>query len=337
MADDTKKYLVKIGDECGASIGDINKVLQSCNEIRPFDGDKKSNVYNKYKSEQEVVITLLNNTKEVRNIIDEIKDSNIIVYTGNVVDDTHIEGYSHIEITKSIKWREDNKTVNKDEKTFDFLKYIIQILSDICNVGLMQGYEANNREKVGKKTDKREDNEEESKDEVTKLQRNKYIICDYGDADTGKSNTLREVIKLLNRSIHITYRNITNLSDGDEYAQFTVNSNVKVSVCTQGDPRSDHPKKLVESINAGMDVIVCAARDDRNGAMNEKTVNQVYEPENTTLPQGSAQYIKIWYRNFFIAQGDPGRGNRALEDIMCSTSAKGIVELIEHLMGVRIL
>lgn len=331
MADDSKKYLIKIDPKCNLGLKDnIRDVFGYCAEL---DEVTKRDTYVTYKSETGKILTLLFELEGAEKETPKLYESDAIIYLSDKKLEC-FEGYADIEIPKPAIL-EDEK---ENEKTkAEFIKYIIFLLSERCEVGLMQGYEANNREKVGKKSDKREDNEEECKDDVTKLQRNKYIICDYGDADTGKSNTLRDVIKLLNRSIHVTNRYIANLSDGDEYAQFTVNGNVKVSVCTQGDPKSDHPKKLVESIKAGMDVIVCAARDDRNGAMNEKTVNQVYESERTTLPQGSVPYIKIWYRNFFIAQGDPGRGNIALEDIMCSTSAKGIVELIEHLMGIKIL
>lgn len=342
MADDSKKYLVKICDECGVSIDDVNKVLQSCTEIRPYDKDKKSDGYIKYISEQGVVVTLLNNTEEVGNIIDEIKDSSVIVYTGYVMDDTYLKDYSHIEITKSIKWREDNKTVNKDGKIFDFLKYIIQILSDICNAGLMQGYESNNRKKAGENsdedTDKGGDNEEEYKDEVTKLQRNKYIICNYGDAGTGKSTTLNDVISLMEVSKYTTRKNpIELIYDGstnsktDRYAEYEVNG-VKISICTQGDPGKEQLDYIQKATQNQMDVIVCAARDDRNGVRNATTVNNVYN--------GTGIYVKVWYRNFFISRTETNISPQAIDMLsksMCSTSAKGIVELIEHLMGIKIL
>lgn len=331
MADDTKKYLVKIGDECGASIGDINKVLQSCNEIRPYDKDKKSDGYIKYISEQGVVVTLLNNTEEVGNIIDEIKDSSVIVYTGKIMDSTYFDSY--IEITKPIKWAGDNKTVNKEEKTFDFLKYIIQILSDICNAGLMQGYEADQR-----KNSNNINPDTEPQYDVTKLQNIKYIICDYGDAGTGKSTTLNDVISLMEVSKYTTRKNPIELiydgstnSNTDRYAEYEVNG-VKISICTQGDPGKEQLDYIQKATQNQMDVIVCAARDDRNGVRNATTVNNVYN--------GTGIYVKVWYRNFFISRTETNISLQAIDMLsksMCSVSAKGIVELIEHLKGIKIL
>lgn len=103
----------------------------------------------------------------------------------------------------------------------------------------------------------------------------KYIICDYGDAGIGKSSTLRDVISFLELSKNaVRDGNIEWIYDGttksktDWYAKYIIGG-VKVTVCTQGDPDSVQPDKLVESANWGADVIVCAARDDTGKARDD--------------------------------------------------------------------
>lgn len=332
MADDSKKYLIKIDPKCNLGLKDnIRDVFGYCAEL---DEVTKGDTYVTYKSETGKILTLLFELEGAEKETPKLYESDAIIYLSDKKLEC-FEGYADIEIPKPAIL-EDEK---ENEKTkAEFIKYIIFLLSERCEVGLMQGYEANNREKVGKKSDKREDNEEECKDDVTKLQRNKYIICDYGDAGTGKSTTLNDVISLMEVSKYTTRKNPIELiydgstnSNTDRYAEYEVNG-VKISICTQGDPGKEQLDYIQKATQNQMDVIVCAARDDRNGVRNATTVNNVYN--------GTGIYVKVWYRNFFISRTETNISPQAIDMLsksMCSTSAKGIVELIEHLMGVRIL
>lgn len=188
---------------------------------------------------------------------------------------------------------------------------------------------------------------------------NKYIICDYGDAGIGKSKTLTNVIWHLEKSQNaVRIGDMDLIDDGggiadknghpqsDIYAKYIVNG-VKITVCTQGDPGDEQPKRLIESAKWGADVIVCAARDDRNGKMNKETVDNIYESESEfndetgqskTVEQRFDNYIKIWSRNFFTDKPIPT--NIDGDDLcrkMNLCSAKSIVELIERLYNISIL
>ncbi len=198
----------------------------------------------------------------------------------------------------------------------------------------------------------------------------KYIICDYGDAGIGKSSTLRDVISFLELSRNaVRDGEIEWLYDGatkkatDWYAKYIIGG-VKVTVCTQGDPDSVQPDKLIESVTWGADVIVCAARDDCGAARNEivgkkrvldfvdKTNKKVEDAVNdiedniSTVDniykcggKDSDDYIIIWHRNFFVSNGDENYrtlDSNAIKE-MCRVSAKSIIELIETLKSVTIL
>lgn len=339
MADNSKKYLVKIDSKCNFNLkDDIKDVFGYCAELNEVT---KGNTYVTYISETEKRVTLLFEFKGAEKEKTKLCESDVIIYQQDNKP-KGFEKYIPIEIL-SPTIREDghDKEITKDE----FIKYIIPFLSEYCEVGLMQGYEASirheNKKKYGEDTNKSgdtEDNDEESKDDVTKLQRNKYIICDYGDAGTGKSTTLNDVISLMEVSKYTTRKNPIELiydgstnSNTDRYAEYEVNG-VKISICTQGDPGKEQLDYIQKATQNQMDVIVCAARDDRNGVRNATTVNNVYN--------GTGIYVKVWYRNFFISRTETNISPQAIDMLsksMCSVSAKGIVELIEHLMSVKIL
>lgn len=208
---------------------------------------------------------------------------------------------------------------------------------------------------------------------VIKTDIKKYIICDYGGEETGKSSTLRGVISFLESSKKaVRNKAIEYLPDGDnscgmdEYAKYEVNG-VKIAVCTQGDPDSDQAIKLKDAVQWGADVIVCAARDDcekaRTVVNNKKSfldlseckindeetkkefnkiAKDIYKDIKTVenvYMTNLKDYIKIWYRNFFISHGD---NNFSSVDVntckeMSRVSARGIIELIETLTNVTIL
>lgn len=219
-------------------------------------------------------------------------------------------------------------------------------------------------------TSKSTDSSNKTNDKMDNKNTSKYIICDYGDAEIGKSTTLRDVISFLELSknavrdgeIEWIYDGATK-SSTDWYAKYIIDG-VKVTVCTQGDPDSVQPTKLIESATWGADVIVCAARDDCGAARNEivgkkrvldfvdKTNKKVkgavddIEDNITTVDniykcggKKDDDYIIIWHRNFFVSNGDENYHTLDSNTIkeMCRVSAKGIIELIETLKSVTIL
>lgn len=198
----------------------------------------------------------------------------------------------------------------------------------------------------------------------------KYIICNYGDAEIGKSSTLRDVISFLELSKNaVREGDIEWLYDGatksktDWYAKYIING-VKVAICTQGDPDSIQPEKLKASAAWGADVIVCAARDDTGKAREDlgggdtvlnhvspttakiknaldnikkdiETVDNVYVSGGVRFDD----YIKIWYRNFFVSHGDDNFSSVDVNTLkeMSRVSAKGIIEMIESLFRISII
>lgn len=337
--DDENKYLVRIGDEFGCGLDMLKGTLDACPELSIQDNGSDVNKYVQYKSETNKTITVLSEKSCIGSVVES---SNVIIYFGDEIDGSQYKDYTPVELVNPIKPGERNE---------NFLKYVFQVLSDLCDAGLMQGFER--IIKASKLPDMNESNSDTRNDEQRisdnkekALKDQKYIICDYGDAETGKSTTLKKVIALLELSKNTVRRDaIEQIPDGnnthgmDLYAKYEVNG-VKIAVCTQGDPVSELPRKLEDAILKGMDVIVCAARDDRNGAMNAKTVLQVYSPNISALPQGSIDYVKIWTRNFFISQTETNINKQNIDILsknMTNIAAVGIVELIEQLKGVKIL
>ncbi len=111
-------------------------------------------------------------------------------------------------------------------------------------------------------------------------------------------------------------------------------------------------------------MIVCAARDDCGNAKDDlgggdnvlkhvnpsttkvkkmldlinkdiQTVDNIYGTGGVRFDD----YIKIWYRNFFVSHGDENFSSvdENTRKEMCRVSAKGIIELIETLKRVTIL
>ena len=219
-------------------------------------------------------------------------------------------------------------------------------------------------------TSKSTDSSNKTNGKMDNKNTSKYIICDYGDAGIGKSTTLRDVISFLELSknavregdIEWIYDGATK-SSTDWYAKYIIDG-VKVTVCTQGDPDSVQPTKLIESATWGADVIVCAARDDCGNAKDDlgggdnvlkhvspsttkvkkmldlinkdiQTVGNIYGTGGVRFDD----YIKIWYRNFFVSHGDENFSSvdENTRKEMCRVSAKSIIELIETLKSVTIL
>ena len=138
----------------------------------------------------------------------------------------------------------------------------------------------------------------------------KYIICDFGRSDWGKSQTLLKVIDMLKAIVKPTVEEL--IDDYDKYALFDINGK-RIVVSTQGDPDSYQEEGLNRAVAQNADVIVCASRTKGS------TLETVYE-----IAKNGYQVVR--FSNFFAEEKD-------LPGVSClpEISAGSIVEFIQRI------
>lgn len=112
----------------------------------------------------------------------------------------------------------------------------------------------------------------------------KYIICDTGPADWGKTETLLKVIDILS----MYYKPVSEIrtNGNDRWDKFIISSGRKVVVSTQGDPNSLQTKWLKQAVDVKADIIVTTCRTSGD------TVETIYDFAK------EYEYEIIWFRNF---------------------------------------
>lgn len=139
----------------------------------------------------------------------------------------------------------------------------------------------------------------------------KYIICDAVRADSGKSETLLQVItKLGGDSV------ATKINDKDKSVIIEVDGN-KVAVVTLGDPASGHYDYLADVAKETPAIIVCASRT--KGETVDDVVRIAVEHN----------YDVIWFNNFYFN----GASDESQRHILNETSADAVVALVKKLLG----
>lgn len=120
----------------------------------------------------------------------------------------------------------------------------------------------------------------------------KYIICDYARANWGKTETLLEVINILDSPSKLQYTLIDEKPNTgkDRWCLFGVKDkeikDKQVVISTLGDPYSAQPVWLEDAAKTGAEIIVTASRTSGS------TVNAVYD---IATRYG---YEVIWFQNF---------------------------------------
>lgn len=117
----------------------------------------------------------------------------------------------------------------------------------------------------------------------------KYIICNYARANWGKTETLLEVINILNSKNKPQYELIAKKTDTykDRWCHFN-NNNKHVVISTQGDPYSYQHDWLEEAAKTEAKVILTASRTKGS------TVRTVYEIAK------KYNYEIVWFNNFYF-------------------------------------
>ena len=132
-------------------------------------------------------------------------------------------------------------------------------------------------------------------------------ICVWGNANMGKTSTIRKVFELLDTTKKTIHPNFT----GREISATAEYKGKKIGFCSQGDPApyNDQSSILVELINEGCDFVVCASRTKG------ETV------EIITKHFGEV----VWVHNLCIS---PYEGNEKIAEEMNVLSAKSIIKLL---------
>lgn len=147
----------------------------------------------------------------------------------------------------------------------------------------------------------------------------KYIICDYARANWGKTETLLEVINILDSPSNPQFTLVDEKPHGDGKDRWCLfcSNNKKIVVSTVGDPNSVQPIWLEDAAKAGADIIVAASRTSGS------TVNAVYD---VATRHG---YEIIWFQNFHI-DNSKILNMQPMTDVR-RTAAKCIVKIIDIL------
>lgn len=147
----------------------------------------------------------------------------------------------------------------------------------------------------------------------------KYIICDYARADWGKTETLLEVINILDSPSNPQFRLVDEKPHGDGKDRWCLfyGKNKKIVVSTVGDPNSVQPIWLEDAAKAGADIIITASRTSGS------TVNAVYD---VSTRYG---YEIFWFQNFHIDNSKFSKMH-PMTDVR-HTAAKCIVKIINVL------
>lgn len=91
------------------------------------------------------------------------------------------------------------------------------------------------------------------------MKEKKYIICNYADANWGKTETLLAVIDLLKKSnCEIIKKGETE--EGDQWYHFKFKNEKEIVISTLGDPDSKQSHWLKAATKTGAKVIVTASR-----------------------------------------------------------------------------
>lgn len=153
---------------------------------------------------------------------------------------------------------------------------------------------------------------------------NKYIICDYAKANWGKTETLLEVINILDSPSKPQYALIDEKPNTgkDRWCLFGVKDreikDKQVVISTLGDPYSAQPVWLEDAAKTGANVIVTASRSKGS------TVNVVYDIAR------KYGYEIIWFQNFYFDNATLV-GLLPMVDVK-SKGAESIVEIIDKLL-----
>ena len=148
----------------------------------------------------------------------------------------------------------------------------------------------------------------------------KYIICNYARANWGKTETLLEVVNILNSKNKPQYKLIAEKTDTDKdrWCHFN-NNNKHVVISTQGDPYSFQREWLEDAAKTEAKVILTACRTKGS------TVSAVYDIAK------QYNYEIVWFNNFYFENQifigtTPAIETRKIE-------AEKIVEIIDTLLN----
>jgi Cdc6-like AAA superfamily ATPase len=86
----------------------------------------------------------------------------------------------------------------------------------------------------------------------------KKVIALYGKANIGKSNTVKEVYKLLRTKYPSCY--VENEVSGLDISVVLTINRVKIGIDSQGDPNTELEKRLLEFVEIGCEIIICTTR-----------------------------------------------------------------------------
>lgn len=119
---------------------------------------------------------------------------------------------------------------------------------------------------------------------------NRTIIAIWGNADTGKSSTIKNVYELIKKN----HKSVTVLYEGPK-STFDITkiikiNEVKIGIESQGDPNSNLFSSLKLFYDEKCEIIICATRTKGN------TVNEVMKYER------QFKYDVIWLSNLFSSQ-----------------------------------
>ena len=144
----------------------------------------------------------------------------------------------------------------------------------------------------------------------------KTVIANKGNASTGKSETIKQVAKLI-LAAYPAAKLIPATIDFSKDIKLICNiGDTKIGIESQGDPNSRLPKSLKDFVDADCALIICATRTSG------ETVKAV--SELNTLHG----YDVIWMTNYRSWQ----KGNKDLNDL----SAEHVFELIQRILAGKI-
>ena len=137
-----------------------------------------------------------------------------------------------------------------------------------------------------------------------------------GNANQGKSETIKEVARLLIAAYPAAAMTPAKIDFSKDIKLILTLDGLKIGIESQGDPNSRLPKSLEEFALAGCDLIICATRTSG------ETVNAV---QNLHAVHN---YDIVWVSNYRSRQ----KSNSALNKL----SAQHIFELVQEIIAGKI-
>jgi Cdc6-like AAA superfamily ATPase len=144
----------------------------------------------------------------------------------------------------------------------------------------------------------------------------KYIIAIWGNANNGKSATVKKIAQLILDKFPNAISEPNSPNYDKDIKVIIQIGKIKIGIESQGDPNSRHFKSLKEFVEEKCDLILCTTRTYGS------TVNAVNDMQKTD------NYEIIWATNY--------RSNENLHEILNDFSSKQICELIENIIANKI-